>query len=428
MRISLKKIPFFFPDKKVLVENFLSLSLLQAANYILPLVTLPYLVRVLGPAKYGLVVFVQALIEYFAIFVDYGFNFSATRKISVSRNDKSEISRIFNTVLFVRIVFMSIAFFIMAIIIFAIPMLRTYWFLYLFAFGILIGRAIFPVWFFQGMERMKYITFLNILAKFIFTVAIFVFVRNEVDYPYVLILNSLGYLTAGILSLWLIWKNFGIEFKRPRIKDAFDLIKKGWSVFISVTTASIYTTAIPLILGILTNYRVVGYYSAGEKIIRALEQMLMPVSQAIYPHISKMASDSIAMTMNFIKKLVILTGALTFILSLSIMFFARPIVEIVLGTQFQGTVSVIRILSLLIFVKGVGHIFLIQTMLNFGDDQVVFKIVFSAAVACILSSFVLMPVFLEKGAAVSALLPEVIMLFSSLIFVEKKFGLLKTHI
>ena len=209
------------PTRKRLAENFLSLSGLQAVNYLLPLITLPYLVRVLGPEKFGLIVFAQSFIEYFIILTDYGFNLSATREISIHRNNKEKVCEIFSSVMTVKFLLGTLSFIILALILIFIPKFRNDQLIYLFTFGMVLGNILFPVWFFQGMERMKYITILNIIAKGIFTVCIFIFIRKMADYPYVPLINSMGFLVAGGLSLRIVSKDFGIKFILP----SFEAIK-----------------------------------------------------------------------------------------------------------------------------------------------------------------------------------------------------------
>lgn len=412
-------------DHKRLIENFFSLSFLQATNYVLPLVTLPYLVRVLEPSGYGLVMFAQALGDYFIILIDYGFFYSAPRKISVLRDDPEKVGKIFNAVLFTKGMFTAASLLVMLFLVVAVPIFRANWLLYIFVFGIMIGRTIFPTWFFQGMEKMKYITFLSILAKVIFTVAIFVFIKKQSDYVYVPLVNSLGSIISGCLGLWFVAKHFGVRFKLPPLSDVTAEIKDGWHIFISTVTASVYTAAIPLFLGFFTNYQTVGYYSAGERIVKAIQQMLMPFSQAVYPHVSKMRASSAAHTISFLRKLAVLTGSFSIFVTLCVIIFAPLIGGIVLGNMYAESILVMRILSLLIFFTGLGHIFIIQTMLNFGDDRAVFGIVLSSTVSCLMSVFIFVPAFRATGAAISAVVPEFVMIVLSGLYVAKKYNFFK---
>ena len=199
-------------DKKRLLSNFFSLSLLQTFTYILPLLTLPYLVRVLGVENFGLVMFAQAFIMFFNILVDYGFNLSATREVSVHRDDKEKLTEIFSSVMSIKFILIIISFLILSIVVFSFEKFSIHWELYLLTFLMIIGQALFPVWYFQGLERMKYITIVNITSKLIFTIAIFVFIQSESDYILVPILNGLGFIIGGLYSLWIVYKNFNQKF------------------------------------------------------------------------------------------------------------------------------------------------------------------------------------------------------------------------
>lgn len=273
-------------DKKRLLGNFLSLAGLQGFTYILPLITLPYLVRVLGVEKYGLVMFSQSFVAFFIILVDYGFNLSATREIAVSRNDNKKVSEIYGSVMLIKLALLFVSFFVFAVLVISVDKFSGYKQLYFFAFLAVIGQAFFPVWYFQGMERMKYITIINILSRSIFTVAIFVFVGDEDDYLLVPLLNGVGFCIGSLFAIWVINKRFSQKIVFPAFCEIKRCFKESSGFFLSRVSVSIYTAANVFVLGFFTSNTMVGYYSVAEKLYQALLGLYAPIVQTLYPYLS----------------------------------------------------------------------------------------------------------------------------------------------
>ncbi|MDD2927589.1 MAG: oligosaccharide flippase family protein, partial [Candidatus Omnitrophica bacterium] len=227
-------------ERKVVLENFTSLSTLQGISYLIPLVILPYLIRVIGPEKFGLIAFAQALIQYFMIFTDYGFSLTATKKISLCK-DQSQASTVFSTVMTVKFILAFLSYLILLFLINAIPKFRQDWLLYVFSFGAVIGNTLFPVWLFQGAEKMKFITIINIIGGIIYTVSLFIFVKEPADYLLVPLLNSLFFIITGLLGLYIAFKEFDLEFVFQSYSNIREELKTGWEVFISTVAINTYT-------------------------------------------------------------------------------------------------------------------------------------------------------------------------------------------
>ncbi|GAB6888631.1 hypothetical protein JCM13304A_21300 [Desulfothermus okinawensis JCM 13304] len=213
--------------------------------------------------------------------------------------------------------------------------------LYYLTFGTVIGQVIFPVWFFQGMERMKYITFLNITAKLIFTVSIFIFVHNVSDYIYVPLINSLGFIVAGILALWIVFREFKVEFYIPNISIVLSYLKDSTQFFLSRVSVSVYTISNTFIIGILLGNKMVGFYSASEKIFRALVGLYQPLNNALYPYISKMKD------MKLFKKIFYIISLVNMFLWGIVLVFSNNIVEILYGGGFNISSALLKIFSVL---------------------------------------------------------------------------------
>jgi len=407
-------------DKRRIFENFLSLATLQGLNYILPILTLPYLVRVLGPDNYGLVTFAQSLIQFFIIFVDYGFNLTATNQIAVNRENKNKIQTIFCTIMTIKLFFMLISFLVLGLLIFLFPKFQDNKLVYIITFGMVIGNVLFPVWFFQGMEKMKYITVLNIFAKTIFTIGIFVFVKHSGDLLFVPLLNSFGMIFSGLFSLVILKKTFCIDLVKPSWSDIKYQLREGWHVFISTVAISLYTVSNTFILGLFTNNTVVGYYASAEKIVNAATGIINPISQAIYPYISRLMTESPKKGIILIRKILLIVGSCTFLISLMIFVFTENIVYIALGDNYEQSIIVLKIIAFLPFIIGLSNIFGIQTMLTLGYKKAFSNILMRASIINIFLAIILVPVFKHIGTALGVVISEFFVTLTMFMYLHSK--------
>lgn len=404
-------------DRK-LFTNFISLSTVQIANYLFPLITIPYLVRVLGAEKFGLISFAQAFILYFSLITNYGFNLSAPRSISINRDNLSEVSRIFNSVMFLKIILMFFSLIILSLSVIIFDKFRDEWLVYFFTFGFIIGEVLFPLWFFQGMEKMKSIAILSLLSKLFYTVSIFVFVKSEIDYALVPLLNSLGVILSGLISISIIIKKFNILISIPKYSDLKFQLKDGWNIFYSNIAISIYTISNTFILGIFTNDTIVGYYSAAEKIIKVFQGLLYPVFQSFYPHISKLAVVSKESALKLINNLGWKIGLFTIIISSLIFLFSEQIIYLFLGGSFLRSVAVLKILSFIPFLIGLSSIYASLFMLGFGYTKKWSNIILTASFVDVMLVILLVWIIPlgEVGVSISWLITEIFVVMISYLY------------
>lgn len=395
-------------DYKRITENILSLFSLQGFNYILPLITFPYLTRVLGPDKYGLVVFALAFMGYFQILTDYGFNLSATREVSIHRYDDTKISQIFSSVMVTKFFLMIISFIIMTLIVFSFEKFRSECLLYFLTFGLVIGSLLLPTWFFQGMEKMRYISILNIVISLIYTVLIFMFVRTASDYLYVPLINSVGTIIIGVYSLSLVRKQFDVKFCKPSMEDIKHQMKDGWHLFISTMAISLYTTSNRFILGFFVSYTILGYYAVAETIVRALQGLITPISQAIYPYFSKLQSENRPKAIKQLRKILLWIGVLSFLLSVLLVYCSPLLVELLAGRAYAASIPILQILVFIVFAVGVNNILGVQGLVAFGYQEKFSKIVIFAGILHIFILIGLILIWGSIGAAIAVVITELI--------------------
>jgi len=397
-------------DKKRLMSNFFSLSVLQGANYILPLITLPYLVRVLGVEYFGLLAFATTTVMYFQILTDYGFNLTATREISIHRDNKEKVIEIFSSVMTIKIILMFVSFFLLSILVFSFEKFSQDALVYFLTFGTVVGQVLFPVWFFQGMERMKYITYLNILSKVIFTIAIFVFVKEQSDFYLVPLLTSIGFLVAGIWSLYLIKKEFGVGFEVQTIDTIKHHLVEGWDIFVSMVFISMYRSSNIIILGLLTNNTIVGYYSIAEKVVKTLQSLQDVVGNTLFPYLSKKFSITNKSFFDLNKRFFKFIFLIYFSLSLITMFSSEYIIYILMGEFNEIAILNLQIMSFVILVGGFNYYYGILGLVSMNYKKDFSKYIIITGLFNLLFCIVSVYLYPNYGASISMIISESVLL------------------
>ncbi|WP_153798254.1 oligosaccharide flippase family protein [Foetidibacter luteolus] len=270
-----------------LVGNFISLLLLQGVNYVLPLVTVPYLFRTLNVEKYGLINFSAAFIQYFIVFTDFGYNLSATKLIAEAKDDEAMRSRIFSRIMASKLLLLLVGIIFLLIIITVSDKFGSDKLVYIFSFGMVVGNTLFPVWFFMGMEKMKFITAITIVTRVLSVAPIFLFVTTSNDYLLVPVINSTGAVISGIAGLVIAKRIFKISFYLPSFKEITESLKDSSQYFVSRVSVSLYTISNSFTLGLFGSNTIVGYYAAAEKLFTALQSAYVPVNNSIYPYMAK---------------------------------------------------------------------------------------------------------------------------------------------
>lgn len=416
----MKRLLKIISNNKVLVKNFTSLSLLQLANYIFPVITLPYLVRVLGPEKYGLINFAAAFSAYFVIITDYGFNLSATQEISVNRNDKEKVSEIFSSVLTIKIILFFLSSGIFFLIVNMFELFSNDAGLYSIMFIGVVGIVLFPLWVYQGVEKMKYILIINVAIRSVTIVSIFLLVKVENDYLLLAVIYTITQVMTGITGLFFAIRKFDLRYLFPSKVQLLEQLKKGWNLFLSSIWINLYTTSNVFILGLFAPNSVVGYYSAADKVRIAFQGILSSMSQSVFPYVNKLLAESYQKFLSFNRKLLKISVMIGIIISSSLFLFAEPIVKIVLGNEYSPSVIVLRIIAWLPLIIFLSNVFGIQTMLPLNYQKKFSQILFLAALINLMISFSIVPSYFEIGTAVSMLVTEIFVTLSFFIFIRMK--------
>lgn len=398
-------------DAKTVFANFSYLSLLQIAGYVFPLITLPYLARVIGAEGFGKLAFASAVVVWFQTISDWGFNLTATRNVAQNRDNKEKVSQIFSNVLWARCLLTIISGLLLALAIVVLPYLRENAAVLLITFLVIPGYILFPDWFFQAIEKMKYTTIFNIFFKLLFTVAVFFFIRKKEEYLIQPLLTAIGYLICGIGALFLILKKWGYTIYKPNMKDILKAIKESTDVFINNIMPNLYNSFSVILLGFWGGSVANGVYDGGNKLPTVFIQFQSVLSRAFYPFLSRRPDKH-----RFFMKLNIgtaLIGALLFLM------IAPWIVKLMFGPEFENSVVVMQILSFSIVFYAMSNTYGTNYLIVLHKERPLRNLTFISSAIGMCLSVPLVYYFTYIGAAITVLLCRGMLGIGSLVLAKK---------
>jgi PST family polysaccharide transporter len=282
----------------------------------------------------------------FCTVTDYGFNLTATRALALHRENVLKNARLFFTVLAAKMVICGVLFVVLLLLITLVPFFKPHFQLYLFGFSWVIGQSLLVSWFFQGMEKMKYITIYTLLARLLFVALVFVFIRQKDDNRYFILFMGIGSLIAGVLSIFQAIRLCKLPMIRPSWHDVLHELKEGWPVMLSNISINTFLSINVFILRVFTNDLVAGYYSVAEKIILATRQIPVLFSQVIYPPVCQLVEQGAAATRSFFRS-VYVPFLLLMLLAVVLLFsFSSFIISFFLGAESGNAVLLLRLFCL----------------------------------------------------------------------------------
>lgn len=397
--------------KSSIIKNILSLFCIQGAGYLIPLITLPYLVRVLGPTQYGILGFSLSFVQYFSLLVQYGFDLSATNKIAANKDNKVLVSEVFWAVILCKLFLLLACAVIMVAMVNFIPKLQEYSSTILIAYTIVIGSSLVPSWLFQGKEKMVCMAISNIATKLLTLPFIFIFVHSPYDIWIVVMLTGIGSLLGALSSIYFVYKEGWVSFIFPKVSLIKEVILDGRYIFYSNIAGSLYINSIPIFIGFLCGPSIVGVYVAADKIRMAFQGLMGPFTQVFYPRISNLISNKKSEGLKLIRKIFIWQNGIVFTLCLILVALSKYIIIFLYGDNYLSSVSVLSTLAIVVFFVSISTVLGVQGMLIIGKRKQFSQILCMGAVVNTIILYPLIKFYGADGAAISVLLTEVIVTF-----------------
>lgn len=408
------------PESRSLRESIASLAALQGAEYLVPLLALPYLLRVLGPAEYGKIAFTQAFCMYFVTVTEYAFNLTGTRLAAIHRRDKQTLSIIFWEIQSIKGAFFIVSVILLAILTAMFGQLNEISAILFVGLLPVVGSVMYPLWLLQGLERMREAAAFMISARIAMLCGVLILVKDPGDLLIAAALQFGATPIAGIASWILLARSNEVQWSAPSKAGIVRRLREGWHTFLATAASTLYRSSNAVVLGLISGSAAVAYYSLAEKLVKAAQEVNRPISQASYPRISALATQSMAAATPLLRRVFLTITGLSLAVSCILFVFAENIIHLLGGMSFESAALDLRVMAFLPLIGSLNSVLGTQTMLTFGFSRQFSHYVLAAGIFNLLIVVPLVLLIADRGAALSFCLSELLLMLSLAWFLRRR--------
>ncbi|MBX0313307.1 flippase [Planococcus glaciei] len=413
--------------EKSLTKNALLNIAGNGLNILFPLISFPYIARVLGPESIGEVNYILSVMTYFTLFSSFGIPIYATRELAKLKNNKQSFENLANEMFLISLLTSLVTYAIFIGLLLAIPQFKENALFFLAASFLIIFNTIGLEWLYQALEEFSFITYRSMIIKSISLVLLFVFVQSEDDKMLYLVITVFGIVGSHIFNLIYSKRFITIRISRMVFKNISKHLKPLLVLFFSSLVASIYLGMDILLLGSITNdYTAVGYYYAAIKINRIAITILASVSLVVIPRMSFLVQSGDQLKYKeLLQKMFDINILFALPLVCYLLMFSEEIILILSGPLYTNAIITMQLITPIILTAAVTNVLYNQVLIPNNKENVIIIASLAGVVTCFLFNYLLVPHYAQNGTAVATLLTEIVVMAVELGFV---YPLVKEHL
>lgn len=377
-------------NKHSLIRNIASLGGVQIANYVIPIISVPIISRIIGPEKFGVISYTSSFIAYFTLLIGFGFDLTATRRVSKNPNDHENRNKVFSEVFTSQCILLVLSAIFFIFFLFKMPELSNEKTVAIFTFFSCLATVMTQNWLFQAMQDLPKVAILNLVSKIVFTLLVLLLVQKKSDYIWQPLALSLSQVLISIISFHWAVKKYSLKLHKVKLIDCFKLMWEEKTFFLSLCVINLYSITNVIVLGLIQNPYEVGLYAAGEKLIYIIKGIvLIPLTQALFPYISKSFNDNYDKGILIIQKLLPIIIYFLGAISMIIILVSPIFISFFFGDQFLSAINVCRILSIIPLLVAINMLIGIHLFLNIKMDLIFLRVTTIGAIIGLILNFFL---------------------------------------